>query len=179
MLKRQIFYDTHTEHTHTHTEHTNTEHTHTQNTQTQSTQTQNTHKQNTQKQNIHTHTHTQRTHTQKTYTHTHTHTHRTHTHTHRTQICYRLQFQNPTVNLSALCNSCVKIACFSSQLIFTFLYAASSRIQNASERAIRLVQPPLLRKFRPSSNPTKTIKLRFKPHCLGNQSEPATCCSVH
>ena len=156
MLKRQIFYDTHTEHTHTHTEHTNTEHTHTQNTQTQSTQTQNTHKQNTQKQNIH-----------------------THTHTHRTQICYRLQFQNPTVNLSALCNSCVKIACFSSQLIFTFLYAASSRIQNASERAIRLVQPPLLRKFRPSSNPTKTIKLRFKPHCLGNQSEPATCCSVH
>jgi hypothetical protein len=41
-------------------------------------------------------------------------------------------FENPTVNLNALCNSCAKIACCSSELIFTFLYAGSS-IQNASE----------------------------------------------
>jgi len=145
MLKRQICYDTHTEHTHTHKEHT--------------------------------HTHGTHTHTEHKFVTTRTQN--THTHTHRTQICYRLQFQDPTVNLSALCNWCVKIACRSSQLIFTFLYAASSSIQNASERAICLVQPPSLRKFRPSSNPTKTIKLRCKPHCLANQSEPATCCSVH
>ena len=39
--------------------------------------------------------------------------------------------ENPTVNLVALCNSCAKIACFSSELIFTFLYAGIS-IQNAS-----------------------------------------------
>ena len=39
----------------------------------------------------------------------------------------------PTVNLSSLCNSCVKMACCSSQLIFTFLYAISS-IQNAGEQ---------------------------------------------
>ena len=32
-------------------------------------------------------------------------------------------FENPTVNLSAHCNSCGKISCFSSQFIFTFLNA--------------------------------------------------------
>jgi len=37
--------------------------------------------------------------------------------------------KNPTVNLSALCNSCAKIAC-RSQWILTFLYAGSS-IQNS------------------------------------------------
>jgi len=41
-------------------------------------------------------------------------------------------FENPTVNLSALCNSSTKIAWCSSDLIFTFLYAGSS-IRNASE----------------------------------------------
>ena len=43
-------------------------------------------------------------------------------------------FQNPTVNLNALCNSCAKIAWCSSQLIFTFLYAASN-IHNASSNS--------------------------------------------
>jgi hypothetical protein len=36
-------------------------------------------------------------------------------------------------NLSALCNSCAKIVCCSSELIFTFLYAGSS-IRNAFEQ---------------------------------------------
>jgi len=31
--------------------------------------------------------------------------------------------ENPTVNLSALCISCAKIACCSSELKFMFLYA--------------------------------------------------------
>jgi hypothetical protein len=42
-------------------------------------------------------------------------------------------FENPTVNLIALCNSCAKIACFSSELIFTFLYAGSS-MQNERQQ---------------------------------------------
>jgi hypothetical protein len=48
-------------------------------------------------------------------------------------------FENPTVNLNALCNSCAKIACCSSQLIFTFLYEGSS-IQNASEQFVSCIQ---------------------------------------
>jgi hypothetical protein len=43
-------------------------------------------------------------------------------------------FENPTVNLNALCNSCANIACCSSELI-TFLYAGSST-QNASEQFV-------------------------------------------
>ena len=41
-------------------------------------------------------------------------------------------FENP-VNLNALRNSCAKIACCSSELIFKFLYEGS-RIQNASQQ---------------------------------------------
>jgi len=44
-------------------------------------------------------------------------------------------FENPTANLSALCNSCAKISRCSSELIFTFIYAGSS-IQNASEKFV-------------------------------------------
>ena len=44
-------------------------------------------------------------------------------------------FENPTVNLNALRNSCATIACCSSELIFTFVYASSS-IQNASEQFV-------------------------------------------
>jgi hypothetical protein len=40
-----------------------------------------------------------------------------------------------------------------SELIFTFIFMGSS-VQNASERAIRLVYPPLFCKIRSSSNPT-------------------------
>jgi hypothetical protein len=46
-------------------------------------------------------------------------------------------FENPTANLSALCNSCAKIACCSSELIFAFIYACSS-IQNASGQFLRI-----------------------------------------
>jgi len=42
-------------------------------------------------------------------------------------------FGNLTVNLSALCNWCAKIACCSSELVFTFLYAGSNK-QNAIQQ---------------------------------------------
>jgi hypothetical protein len=44
-------------------------------------------------------------------------------------------FENSTVNLSALRKSYAKIACCSSDLIFTYLYAGSS-IQNASQQFV-------------------------------------------
>jgi hypothetical protein len=48
-------------------------------------------------------------------------------------------FENPTVNLNAFCKSCVKLACFSSDLIVTFLYESSS-IQNTSEQFVSYIQ---------------------------------------
>jgi hypothetical protein len=55
-------------------------------------------------------------------------------------MCYSSQymFENSTVNLNALCNSCAKIACCSSELIFTLLYVKSS-IQNASEQFVSCI----------------------------------------
>jgi hypothetical protein len=47
-------------------------------------------------------------------------------------------FENSTVNLNALCNSCAKMACCSSELIFAFLYAGSS-IQNVSEKLVSYI----------------------------------------
>jgi len=44
-------------------------------------------------------------------------------------------FENSTASHNALCNSCAKTACCSSELIFTFLYAGSS-IQNASDKLV-------------------------------------------
>jgi hypothetical protein len=52
-------------------------------------------------------------------------------------------FENPTVSFNALCNSCAKIACCSSDLIFTFLYAGSS-IQNASELFVSCIHLPFV-----------------------------------
>jgi hypothetical protein len=46
--------------------------------------------------------------------------------------------ENPT-DLNALCNLCAKIACRSSELIFTFLYMGSC-IQNV-EKTVRLLYP--------------------------------------
>jgi len=43
--------------------------------------------------------------------------------------------QNPTANLTALCNSCANIACCSSQPIFSPVYARSS-MQNGSEHFV-------------------------------------------
>jgi hypothetical protein len=48
-------------------------------------------------------------------------------------------FENPTINLNALRNSCAKIACFSSELIFTLLYADGS-IQNARQKFLSRIQ---------------------------------------
>jgi hypothetical protein len=47
-------------------------------------------------------------------------------------------FENATVNLNALFNSCAKIACCSSQLIFTFLYADSS-VQHAKDQFVSCI----------------------------------------
>ena len=59
--------------------------------------------------------------------------------------------ENPTVNLSALCNSCEKIACCSSELFFTPSY----RQQHPKcERAIRLVCRPSFCKLRSPANTT-------------------------
>jgi hypothetical protein len=74
--------------------------------------------------------------------------------------------QNPSVNLNALRNSCVKIACCSSELIFTFLYPKC-------ERAIRLVYPPLFRKLRSLSNEQKSNAVRSGD--LNSHSELDTC----
>jgi len=45
------------------------------------------------------------------------------------------KIENSTASHNARCNSCAKITCCSSELIFTFLYACSS-IQNASYKLI-------------------------------------------
>jgi hypothetical protein len=52
-------------------------------------------------------------------------------------------FENPTVNLHALCSSCATIACCSAELIFTFLYVGSS-IENASEQFVSCVHVSLV-----------------------------------
>jgi hypothetical protein len=59
-------------------------------------------------------------------------------------------FENPTANLTALLNSCAKIECFSSDLIFKFL-RVGRRIQNASEQFVLAIN------LRFSSNPTNKI----------------------
>jgi hypothetical protein len=77
-------------------------------------------------------------------------------------------FESPTVNLSALCNSCAKIACRSSELIFTRLYAGSS-IQNACERFVSYIH---LSSANVTLHPTpQTETWIFKQLYLGNQSE--------
>jgi hypothetical protein len=35
-------------------------------------------------------------------------------------------FESPTVNITAVCNYCAKIWCYSSEFIFTFLYGAAA-----------------------------------------------------
>jgi hypothetical protein len=85
--------------------------------------------------------------------------------------------EGPTLNLCALCHSCAKIACCSSELIFTFLYA-SSGIQNANQQFISCV---LLSSINFAQYPTPQTKIcrnyvwRFKQLNLGNQSELDTC----
>jgi len=44
-------------------------------------------------------------------------------------------FENPTINFNVVCNSCAKIACCSSELTFTYLYACSS-VWKASRQLI-------------------------------------------
>jgi hypothetical protein len=81
-------------------------------------------------------------------------------------------FENLTVNVNALCNSCAKIACCLSELIFTFLYAGSS-IQNASEQVVSCIQVSFVH-F--ALHPTPATKIyrnwvwRFKRFNRGNYS---------
>jgi hypothetical protein len=90
-------------------------------------------------------------------------------------------FENPTVNLSALCKSCVQIAFCSSELIFTFcsseliftfLYVGSS-IQNASEHFVSCIHLCFV-SFPVHPNPqTKNWQIwarRFKQLCFSDQS---------
>jgi hypothetical protein len=91
------------------------------------------------------------------------------------QIYYSSQsiFENPTVNLSALCNSRVKIACCSSELIFTSLYAGNN-IQHASEQFVPRVHLSFVN-F--AIHPTPRIKMldgyvwRFKQLHLDKNSQ--------
>jgi hypothetical protein len=69
---------------------------------------------------------------------------------------FTITFETPTVNLSALCKSCAKIACCSSELIFTFLYAGSS-IQNASEQFVSCIHLSFVN-FALHPNPQKKKK---------------------
>jgi len=97
--------------------------------------------------------------------------------TRKWQICYRSQemFENPTVNFSALRNSCVKIACCSSQLIFTFLSAGSS-IQDVSEQFVWCIHLSFVnrcsfnRTNKSLNQKSETVRARFKQLCLGNHS---------
>ena len=47
--------------------------------------------------------------------------------------------ENPTINLTALCNSCAKIACCLSEPMFTFLFPVRS-FQNVSEQFVPFIQ---------------------------------------
>ena len=81
--------------------------------------------------------------------------------------------ENPTVNLSALCNSCAKMACCSCELIFTFVYADSS-IHNASERFVSSIHLTCLNFVvhqTPQIQFTTKLHVRFKGLWLSNHSE--------
>ena len=74
----------------------------------------------------------------------------------------------PTVNLSSLCNSGAKIASRSSEFISAFVYAGSS-IQNAIQRAVRLVYPHLF--IQPHKQRPKAVRPgRFRRLCFGSHS---------
>ena len=66
---------------------------------------------------------------------------------------FAINVRNSTVNVSAHCNSCAKIACGSSQLIFMFLYAGS-KIQSASQQFVWSRDQPCFCKLRFASKPT-------------------------
>ena len=65
--------------------------------------------------------------------------------------------KTPTVNLNALCNPCAKIACWSSESMFTFLYAgsSSSSIQNACQKFVYCIHSSVVN-F--ASDPTPQTK---------------------
>ena len=81
-------------------------------------------------------------------------------------------FENHTVNLSASCTSCAKVAHRSSE------FSLCGQLLPKCERAVRHVYPPFFCRLRSVSNPTNKnqteLVWRFKQH-LGNRSELDTC----
>jgi len=85
-------------------------------------------------------------------------------------------FKKPTINLNALCNSCMNIVCCSNELIFTFLYGDSS-IKNASNSSC---VPTNTQSHTQKSNTSdkeerQTVCTRFKQLYLSNLSELDSC----
>jgi hypothetical protein len=68
-------------------------------------------------------------------------------------------FENPTVNINALCTSCEHIACCSSQCILTFLYAGDNihYEMNQFVSCTHLQQPTVASHHRPCPQPWITI----------------------
>ena len=84
---------------------------------------------------------------------------------------------NPTVNLSALCNSCAKIAYCWSEFIFTFLHADSS-IWSAGEQFISCTYLSFVNLTLHPSPQTKMSRnwvWRFKQLYFGNHYQLDTC----
>ena len=72
-------------------------------------------------------------------------------------------FENPTVNLRALCSSCANIGLCSSELIFTFLNADSS-IQNASKQCVFLQKKNLTELGPGDSNSSVSVPIQNLTH---------------
>ena len=92
----------------------------------------------------------------------------------------RIKIQNPTVNLTALCNSCVKVATCSSGLTFTFHYSGS-RIRNASEKFFSCIYPSIVNFTLPPTPQTKRYRsyfCTFKRLYRGSHLQLDTCSYV-
>ena len=83
-------------------------------------------------------------------------------------------FDNPTVSLIALGNSCANISCCSSELIFKFRYAASS-IQNSCEQLVSCIHLSFVNFALDPTPQTEVYVSRFKQLYLDNHSDLDTC----
>jgi hypothetical protein len=87
------------------------------------------------------------------------------------QICYSSQwtFEKSTVNLSAICKLCAKIACCSSDLIFTYLDVGCN-IQNVSQQFVSCIHLYFVNSVFHQAQKKKQF-CKFKQLSLGNYSE--------
>jgi len=76
--------------------------------------------------------------------------------TEKRQIRYSSQliFENPTVNINALCISCVENACCSSEFRFIYL---SINVQNVSEQLVSCIHHPFV-----NLAPRPNLQTKFK-----------------